>query len=152
MINYIVYNNITGAIEHCGNCESISHVHLKQDESLICGIADVNNDYVIDGVVLHLSEAEKAEKDNIRYGYVWDKHSRTSKKIVSDKEINDYNIATVRRKRDSLLTSDVDSISSVRWNSMSTEQQNAWVIYRQLLLDIPQQEGFPNSIIWPTKP
>jgi hypothetical protein len=27
-----------------------------------------------------------------------------------------------------------------------------WRDYRQLLRDIPTQEGFPNTITWPTKP
>ncbi|TAN80868.1 MAG: hypothetical protein EYR95_19010 [Phormidium sp. SL48-SHIP] len=30
--------------------------------------------------------------------------------------------------------------------------QSTWVTYRQELRDIPQQEGFPESVIWPTKP
>jgi len=28
----------------------------------------------------------------------------------------------------------------------------AWVNYRQQLRDVPQQEGFPTDIDWPTKP
>lgn len=27
-----------------------------------------------------------------------------------------------------------------------------WATYRQALRDVPQQEGFPYSIVWPTKP
>lgn len=27
-----------------------------------------------------------------------------------------------------------------------------WAAYRQALRDVPQQEGFPNSINWPAKP
>nr|DAT00194.1 MAG TPA: tail assembly chaperone protein [Caudoviricetes sp.] len=27
-----------------------------------------------------------------------------------------------------------------------------WAIYRQRLRDIPQQEGFPFNVVWPTKP
>ena len=29
---------------------------------------------------------------------------------------------------------------------------NAWVHYRQALRDVPQQSGFPSSVVWPTKP
>lgn len=29
---------------------------------------------------------------------------------------------------------------------------DAWRTYRQALRDLPQQEGFPNNVTWPTKP
>jgi len=30
--------------------------------------------------------------------------------------------------------------------------QAAWADYRQALRDIPQQEGFPENVVWPEKP
>ena len=30
--------------------------------------------------------------------------------------------------------------------------QQAWADYRQALRDIPQQEGFPEDVVWPEKP
>ena len=30
--------------------------------------------------------------------------------------------------------------------------QEAWATYRQALRDIPDQEGFPEDVTWPTKP
>jgi len=30
--------------------------------------------------------------------------------------------------------------------------QQAWADYRQALRDIPQQEGFPENVVWPEKP
>jgi hypothetical protein len=61
--------------------------------------------------------------------------------------------AQVRGQRDALLQ-EVDSIvgNPLRWASFSTEQQTAWANYRQALLDVPQQAGFPNTITWATKP
>jgi len=58
-----------------------------------------------------------------------------------------------RGQRDALLQ-EVDSIvgNPLRWASFSTEQQTAWANYRQALLDVPQQAGFPNTINWATKP
>lgn len=51
-----------------------------------------------------------------------------------------------RRERDNLL-------KETDWWANSditmTEEQRA---YRQALRDIPQQEGFPTDITWPTKP
>ncbi len=60
----------------------------------------------------------------------------------------------VRASRDKLLEDIVDKIpgSAVRWNLMSEEEQLAWTDYRQALLDVPEQEGFPTNVIWPTSP
>lgn len=58
----------------------------------------------------------------------------------------------IRSKRDNLLKIHVDQINAVRWNVMTTEQQTAWTDYRQALLDIPNQTGFPYSVEWPEVP
>lgn len=57
-----------------------------------------------------------------------------------------------RFERNNLLRQNVDSINYMRWESMTDEQKNAWKVYRQALLDVPDQEGFPYTIDWPTKP
>ena len=59
----------------------------------------------------------------------------------------------VREQRDQLLA-DVDAVvtNPLRWNSLSPEEQQAWAEYRQALLDVPQQEGFPLNVDWPNKP
>lgn len=60
--------------------------------------------------------------------------------------------SVVREERNSLLEETVDKINAIRWETMSEEQRNLWRNYRQALLDIPQQEGFPLEVIWPGKP
>jgi len=59
----------------------------------------------------------------------------------------------LRGERRSLLKG-VDSIAgnALRWATLSAEQQDAWAVYRQALLDAPQQAGFPNDVVWPVKP
>ena len=59
-----------------------------------------------------------------------------------------------REKRDYRLQTEIDPIASntLRWNSISTAKQEALATYRQELLDVPQQAGFPNRVTWPTKP
>ena len=53
--------------------------------------------------------------------------------------------ALVRSRRDSLLAqSDVYALA----DRITPE----WASYRQALRDITAQEGFPYSVIWPTKP
>lgn len=72
-----------------------------------------------------------------------------------DQEEHDSQTAAlVRVQRDGLLESEVDPIvtNPLRWGSLSDEQQLAFTVYRQNLLDITEQEGFPHNVVWPTKP
>ena len=59
----------------------------------------------------------------------------------------------LRMERDGLLL-EVDAFvgNPLRWATLSAEQQDAWAVYRQALLDVPQQDGFPNEVVWPVKP
>ena len=61
--------------------------------------------------------------------------------------------AEVREKRDGLLL-EVDAYVSnpLRWATLSADQQGAWTVYRQALLDVPQQETFPSEVTWPVAP
>ena len=58
----------------------------------------------------------------------------------------------VRAKRDNLLKETVDSVNPMRWEALTELQKDAWRAYRQALLDVPQQEGFPTNISWPEVP
>ena len=62
--------------------------------------------------------------------------------------------ASVRGQRDELLASDVDPIAgnALRWAALTSADREAWSDYREALLDLPAQAGFPNTITWPTKP
>lgn len=41
----------------------------------------------------------------------------------------------------------------IAWlKQLAAVSTNAWGVYRQQLRDLPQQEGWPYSITWPTKP
>ena len=53
----------------------------------------------------------------------------------------------VRMHRNGLLSeSDWTQVADAPVN------QTAWATYRQALRDVPAQEGFPNSVVWPTEP
>lgn len=86
------------------------------------------------------------------------KHVVTSGSIVSksDSDITAYDTLkasnVVRAERDRLLSVDIDTLNPIRWNALSSTKQTEWATYRQALLDIPDQAGFPNSVTWPTKP
>lgn len=62
--------------------------------------------------------------------------------------------AQVRTERDRRLTREVDPIAgnSLRWSSLTRDQQEDWANYRQALLDITSQPGFPHDVTWPNKP
>lgn len=54
----------------------------------------------------------------------------------------------MRSKRDSL-------IKESDWTQLHDSPLNGdegWINYRQELRDVPQQQGFPEEIIWPTPP
>lgn len=56
----------------------------------------------------------------------------------------------VRQSRD-------QSLKECDWTQLadapfSQESKIAWTAYRQALRDIPQQEGFPWTVVWPTPP
>jgi len=59
----------------------------------------------------------------------------------------------VRNYRDHLLSQlDVLVSNPIRWNSLTEEEQQAYIDYRQALLDVPQQPGFPEEVAWPELP
>lgn len=69
-------------------------------------------------------------------------------------ELDAAQAETVRNDRDSILRNVVDPLVSnpLRWADMTAEKQAEWTAYRRALLDVPQQEGFPINITWPTQP
>ena len=59
----------------------------------------------------------------------------------------------LREQRDMLLQ-ELDGLAAnpLRWNSFSVDQQEQLAQYRQALLDVPQQAGFPDNVSWPMRP
>ena len=60
----------------------------------------------------------------------------------------------VRAERDSILATAVDPLVSnpLRWSELTAAKQAEWTTYRQALLDVPQQAGFPNTVTWLVAP
>ena len=67
-------------------------------------------------------------------------------------ELDVISAVSVRSARDSKLSdTDVAVSNPLRWAAMSPQKQAEWSTYRQLLLDVPQQSGFPSTVVWPTE-
>ena len=68
-------------------------------------------------------------------------------------ELDASTAAQVRGERDNILTTVVDPLVSnpFRWADLTSDKQAEWSNYRQELLDVPQQDGFP-TVVWPTNP
>ncbi len=60
----------------------------------------------------------------------------------------------VRAERDMKLATEVDPIAgnALRWAALDVATQATWAAYRQALLDIPAQAGFPHNVTWPEVP
>lgn len=58
--------------------------------------------------------------------------------------------ANVRRKRDHLL--DESDWVVIRARELGQDVPRDWFDYRGDLRQIPEQEGFPYAVVWPTKP
>ena len=60
----------------------------------------------------------------------------------------------VRAERDMKLATEVDPIAgnALRWAALDADTQAAWAAYRQALLDVPAQAGFPHNVTWPEVP
>ena len=71
----------------------------------------------------------------------------------TQEELDELKAIEVRRWRDILLQEQVDSyvMNFMRWDEQPEEKQNKIRDYRQKLLDVPQQEGFPHNVTWPEK-
>ena len=71
---------------------------------------------------------------------------------LEQRKENDTKAMQVRERRDWLLRTEVDSFNPMRWESLTTEQQDAMRGYRQALLDVTAQAGFPWNVTWPVAP
>jgi hypothetical protein len=69
-------------------------------------------------------------------------------------ELDAVTAEKVRSARNFILTTQVDPMVSnpLRWAALSADQQQAWADYRIALLNVPQQAGFPQTVIWPVAP
>jgi hypothetical protein len=65
--------------------------------------------------------------------------------------LEDKTESNARNQRNNQL-SQIDRINPIWYASLTEQQQQDLVAYRQHLLAVPQQAGFPTQVDWPAKP
>jgi hypothetical protein len=61
-------------------------------------------------------------------------------------------LVTSQRQHRNQLLSQVDRVNPIWYASLTSQQQSELAQYRQCLLDVPQQPGWPEDITWPRVP
>jgi hypothetical protein len=72
--------------------------------------------------------------------------------VTKSWQLNHSAAEFVNRSERNKLLSDIDRVNAIWYASLSTDQQQQLITYRQALLDVPQQSGFPAAVNWPAKP
>jgi len=86
--------------------------------------------------------------DNGKWVQSWWVREETKEEI---KIKNDAQEHRIRNERNAKLAK-IDSIPAVRWSTITEDNRRLWLIYREELLNIPQQAGFPWEVNWPDEP
>jgi hypothetical protein len=139
MIHYAYYNN-TGRYVQTGTAVSeVSEYDIPGGCYVYYGQVDISSQYH------NLATDSPADKGPAPgEGYEFDYTTKTWKPNVA------YLFHTVKDRRNQLLTE--SDWTQLPRSPLTTEQQDAWAAYRQELRDIPQQAGFPLTVVWPTPP
>jgi len=95
---------------------------------------------------------ELAPQHDGEIGWTWDVVNNGWIIPPEPEPTEEYLIEQARMKRNILLDHNVDRLNGPRWEGLTEPQKELWRQYRLDLLNVPQQQGFPYNIIWPTKP
>lgn len=135
----------------------------------VVGYSDVawcDSKHLLLGMNIHLSDNSiipyayrvDGEEDNdgficqaVKHDYISGNFTEINEcpdwKIQLEKEVRSLDVRLERNK----LLSNTDHLIQSDY-PISDEKKQEIKVYRQALRDIPQQDGFPDNIIWPDKP
>jgi hypothetical protein len=134
MKNFVVYLP-TGEIIRYGTCPD-DHLEdqANDGETVIEGVPQ-ENVYVVDGEIVKLpaKPGDDYEFDYEQKQWVYNKAAAAA--------------LAVHKRQELLVASDYTQLPDV-----TITNREAWAVYRQELRDITTQQGFPQSIVWPTAP
>lgn len=138
-VNVYFYEN-NGRIVRVGSM-SESSIELNLADGLSYGVGDA----VIDRYFVENGQlVEMPDKPGENYIFEY-----TSKTWQPDLVLAE---SSALAKRNQLLADGPDRVNPMWWASMSAADQTAVTEYRQALLDITQQPGYPLEITWPDLP
>jgi len=84
---------------------------------------------------------------------VWTQVWSVVERTPEDKQnLTEARASAIRSERDRRLREECDRINPMWWQDMTEEQKLGMKAYRQALLDVPSQPGFPWSVEWPANP
>ena len=139
---YTIYDSATGQLLKVLTTVDPIQVSINlADQSYLAGKYSSKDYYIDQGQAV----TKPADPSNGLTKYLFD---YKQKQYVVDL---DYTTIKTRNYRNNLLT-EIDGVNPIRYASLTTEQQTELITYRQALLDVPQQMGFPTDISWPAKP
>ena len=138
-------------------------------EVVVVGYSDVawcDSKHLLLGMNIHLSDNSiipyayrvDGEEDNdgficqaVKHDYISGNFTKINEcpdwKIQLEKEVLSLDVRLERNK----LLSDTDHLIQSDY-PISDEKKQEIKVYRQALRDIPQQDGFPDNIVFPEKP
>ena len=132
---------------------------------------NVNESLGIDPVLITPQPAPSADfKVVVRNGVEQDAkgnwvYAWTEREMFTEYTDDDGNTVTVQAQKDAKTAADNAALASTErskrdnllkatdhYGLSDVTMSEAMTAYRQALRDVPQQEGFPGTITWPTKP
>lgn len=137
---YTTYDPASGGITGIINTSSTNNI--DPDVKYIAGAYDAKVYYIKNGKAVAYPPKPN---DNFWIVYIWDMATETWYPN------NSATAKVARRIRDEKLVA-VDRVNPMWWASMTAEQQVQVSAYRQELLNVTKQPGFPTVIEWPDKP
>ena len=140
-MKYTVYNSSGEILELLSITNANMVDIILQDRSYVEGHYDPVAYYINQG--RPCAKAPQPIHEYIKYVFDWN-----NKLWTVDV---DQTVQYAKQKRNDLLSA-VDRVNPVWYAALTTQQQTQLQQYRQALLDVPQQTGFPTEVDWPAKP
>lgn len=138
MKHFVVYSG-NGRIIRFGLCQDETFDMQAGEGEFILEAESVGNQYIQNGELVDMPP-----QPSLDYVFDYDTKQWTPDIFAATQK--------AYAKRNELLSNGPDRISPIWWSSMTPEQQQAWSAYRQHLLDVPEQPGFPLEIDWSAPP
>lgn len=138
-INATIYDQSGRIVRVVSATQEVVELNVQPGQSYIEGQGRPDDQYVKNGEIVDMppKPSEDYVFDYASKSWMFDTQGATNRALF---------------KRNTLLADGPDRINPLWWASMTPAQQTAWESYRQALLDITNQPGFPMTIDWPNKP